>query len=267
MTNSPVAEASVGHAEINIKNLSKTFHAKSGDVHALANINLNVAAGEFISIVGPSGCGKTTLLRILAGLDTQSEGTASVGSAEAGSSRESVGVVFQRPVLLPWRTVLDNVLLPIELDHRPTRAERESATEILRLVGLGEFLKKYPGQLSGGMQQRVAICRALVHDPKVLLMDEPFGALDAMTRDSLNVEVNRIWRTAQKTAVLITHSIPEAVFLSQRVVVMGPRPGRIIEIVDVPFGPERKLELLGTPEFAKLSAYIRAFFKGDTNDD
>jgi len=267
MTNADAASPSVGHAEINIKDLSKIFHAKSGDVHALEAINLTVADGEFVSIVGPSGCGKTTLLRILAGLDTQTGGDASIGSADATSGDEPVGFVFQKATLLPWRTVLDNVLLPIELTHRPTPAERKIAVDLLALVGLSDFMKKYPGQLSGGMQQRVAICRALVHDPKVLLMDEPFGALDAMTRDSLNVEVNRIWRSAQKTAVLITHSIPEAVFLSQRVIVMSPRPGRIIEVVDIPFGRERKLELLGTPEFAKLTAYIRSFFAEGTEDD
>ena len=242
---------------ISIRHLSKRFDTKTGSVQALQDINLDIADGEFVSVVGPSGCGKTTLLRILAGLDHQTEGVVETAAAD----ERRVGMVFQKSVLLPWRTVLSNVLLPIEIDHRPLEAERKAALELLERVGLGDFTDKYPNELSGGMQQRVAICRALIHDPGVLLMDEPFGALDAMTRDTLNLETNRIWRETGKTALLITHSIQEAVFLSQRVAIMGPRPGRILEIVDVPFPRERSLSLLADPEFGRISAHIRAHFE------
>lgn len=248
-----------GRPRIEISGLDKTFDTKSGSVHALSDVNLSIQDGEFVSIVGPSGCGKTTLLRILAGLETATTGVVSVAS----SRRNNVGMVFQRSVLLPWRTVIDNVLLPIELDHKPSPGERTAALELLSLVGLQDFVKKYPNELSGGMQQRVAICRALIHDPEVLLMDEPFGALDAMTRDTLNLETHRIWRETGKTALLITHSIPEAVFLSQRVVVMGPRPGRVLDIIDVPFGTERSLDLLSSPEFARLTGRVRAYFDNE----
>jgi len=248
---------------IDIRGLDKTFDTKSGQVHALSDVNLSIEDGEFVAIVGPSGCGKTTLLRILAGLETATD-----GQIVLSSSREAqVGMVFQRSVLLPWRTVLDNVLLPIELSHKPSAADRQSAVELLALVGLQDFVKKYPNELSGGMQQRVAICRALIHDPEVLLMDEPFGALDAMSRDALNLETNRIWRETGKTALLITHSIPEAVFLSQRVIVMGPRPGRVLDIIEIPFGTDRRLELLSTPEFAQLTGRIRKYFEKEEQAD
>ncbi|WP_285025239.1 ABC transporter ATP-binding protein [Plantibacter sp. ME-Dv--P-122b] len=246
---------------ISIAHLEKVYPTKTGDVHALSDVNLDIADGEFVAIVGPSGCGKTTLLKILAGLTGFTSGTATIAGAEIGTPRGDVGMVFQKPTLLPWRTILENVLLPVELHRRVGEAEREHARSLLAMVGLRDFAGKYPHELSGGMQQRAAICRALVHEPEVLLMDEPFGALDAMTRDALNVEVNRIWRETSKTAVLITHSIPEAVFLAERVIVMGPRPGRIIDVVDVPFGRERTLDLLGSSEFADLSSHIRTYFE------
>jgi len=246
---------------ISIEHLEKVYPTSSGDIHALSDVNLSIADGEFVAIVGPSGCGKTTLLKILAGLESHTGGTATIAGAPIAKPRGDVGMVFQKPVLLPWRTIGQNVLLPLELHRKVGRAEKAAAQNLLDMVGLGDFVSKYPKELSGGMQQRAAICRALVHDPAVLLMDEPFGALDAMTRDALNVEVNRIWRETAKTAVLITHSIPEAVFLAQRVIVMSPRPGRIVDVIDVPFGPTRTLDLLGSPEFADLNARIRSYFE------
>jgi NitT/TauT family transport system ATP-binding protein len=247
---------------INIQDLNQTYETTTGPVHALSNIHLEIGDGEFIALVGPSGCGKTTLLKILAGLLEHTDGSVTLaGNDIGGAARGETGVVFQKSVLLPWRTILQNVLLPLELSGKITDEGRAYAKSLLRMVGLQDFEDKYPDELSGGMQQRASICRALVHHPSVLLMDEPFGALDAMTRDALNVEVNRIWRETGKTVVLITHSIQEAVFLAERIVIMGPRPGRIIDIIEVPFGQNRNLELLGTAEFAQLSSDIRSYFE------
>ncbi|GAD34610.1 MULTISPECIES: ABC transporter ATP-binding protein [unclassified Microbacterium] len=246
---------------IEISDLSKTYQTRTGDVTALSHVDLGIAEGEFVSVLGPSGCGKTTLLRILAGLEGHTAGTATIADVPIGAPRGEAGMVFQKATLLPWLNILDNVLLPLSLRRRVTGADRAHARTLLTMVGLEDFTTKHPHELSGGMQQRAAICRALVHDPAVLLMDEPFGALDAMTRDALNVEVNRIWRETGTTAVLITHSISEAVFLAERVVVMTPRPGRIAEIIDIPFGKTRTPELLGDPEFAALTAHIRRHFE------
>jgi NitT/TauT family transport system ATP-binding protein len=230
---------------VELDGLGMVYTTRTGDVTALTEVDLTIDKGEFVAIVGPSGCGKTTLLKTLV-----------AGSAD-------VGMVFQKATLLPWKDVHSNVLLPISLSRRPSKADRDAADELLEMVGLTDFARKRPNELSGGMQQRAAICRALVHEPSMLLMDEPFGALDAMTRDQLNVEVNRIWRETHKTVVLITHSIPEAVFLAERVIVMSPRPGRIVDQVRVPFGRERTLELMGTPEFGALSAEIRRHFDAE----
>lgn len=248
---------------IRISGVRKDYPTKSGTVHALSNVDLTVRQGEFIVLVGPSGCGKTTLLKMLAGLLEPTSGTIEIAGDKVGAGRHGpdVGMLFQKPVLLPWRTILKNVLLPFDLRGRVTQEHRDRAVGILTMVGLGDFVDKLPDELSGGMQQRAAISRALVHQPSVLLMDEPFGALDAMTRDNLNVELNRIWRETRTTIVLITHSITEAVFLANRVVVMGPRPGRIIDIVDVPFADERGTELMDTPEFTHLSARLREYFE------
>lgn len=246
---------------IEITDLSKVYQTRTGDVTALSHVDLGIGEGEFVSILGPSGCGKTTLLRILAGLEGHTGGEATISGTPIGAPRGEAGMVFQKATLLPWLNILDNVLLPLSLKRRVTTDDRRQALELLTMVGLEDFVRKHPHELSGGMQQRAAICRALVHDPAVLLMDEPFGALDAMTRDTLNVEVNRIWRETGTTAVLITHSIAEAVFLAERVVVMTPRPGRIAEIVEVPFGKERTPDLLGDPEFAALTSHIRRHFE------
>ncbi|WP_127572350.1 ABC transporter ATP-binding protein [Georgenia faecalis] len=247
---------------VELDRLDKVYATRTGNVEALHGITLTVEEGEFVAVVGPSGCGKTTLLKILANLEQHTGGTGILGGKELGGNRSGdVGMVFQKATLLPWLDVLANVLLPVTLKRRATAQDKAAALSLLEMVGLAEFTHKRPNELSGGMQQRAAICRALVHEPSLLLMDEPFGALDAMTRDQLNVEVNRIWRETHKTAVLITHSIPEAVFLAERVIVMSPRPGRIVEEINIPFGKERTLELLGTPEFAALSARIRRHFE------
>jgi NitT/TauT family transport system ATP-binding protein len=251
---------------IAIKNLQKLFSTRSGEtVHALSNIDLDVADHEFISVVGPSGCGKTTLLRILAGLDVASGGTTTVAGEPLAGPRPDVGVVFQQATLLPWNNVLSNVLLPLQLKGDRSQASIARATKLLAFMGLGDFAQKYPFELSGGMQQRVAICRALMRDPRILLMDEPFGALDAMTREMLNMELMRVWSEEKKTVIFITHSIPEAVLLGDRVVVMSPRPGRITAIVPVDIPRPRSLRTMGQPRFGELCDQIRAMFGAETH--
>jgi NitT/TauT family transport system ATP-binding protein len=205
--------------------------ARGGDVHALSEIDLAIGAGEFVSIVGPSGCGKSTLLMLISGLIPATAGTIEVGGARVRGAVGNIAIVFQRDVLLDWRTVLANVLLPVEIKKLEPESHRRKARDLLRSVGLADFEDKYPGELSGGMRQRVAICRALVQDPGLLLMDEPFGALDALTREQMNLDLQRMWLRDRNTVLFITHSIEEAVLLSDRVVVMSSRPGRIADIV------------------------------------
>jgi NitT/TauT family transport system ATP-binding protein len=249
---------------LRIAGLEKIYKAKDGiDVHALKDFNLDIAEGEFVTIVGPSGCGKSTLLKILAGTLERSAGTIAMrGKSLSGPSRE-LGVVFQAPVLLPWRTVLQNVMVPIEVQRHDRVRFLAKAKQLLAMVGLTGFESKYPNELSGGMQQRVGICRALVHDPSFLLMDEPFGALDAMTRETMNGELQRIWSDSKKTIMLVTHSIPEAVYLADRVVVMTPRPGRIVEIIAIDLPRPRRLALQTTPEFGRFVAAIRRHFNSE----
>jgi NitT/TauT family transport system ATP-binding protein len=233
---------------ISIQNMNKTFRAADGTtVHALQDINLEVEQGEFISLIGPSGCGKSTLLRIVADLIQPSGGTVTVSGKTAEQARKDreYGFVFQSPTLYDWRTVIKNVQLPLEIMKYPKEKRDQRARDMLRLVELGEFENKYPWQLSGGMQQRVSIARALAFQPGILLMDEPFGALDEMTRERMNNELLRIWGSIEKmTVIFVTHSISEAVYLSSRVVVLSPRPGRIAEIIDInlprPRGPETR---------------------------
>ncbi len=248
---------------IEIQNLEKTYMTRQGDpVHALSDVNLSIRPGEFISIVGPSGCGKSTLMRILAGLDKQNSGTAAVSGEPIRGPRPDVGVVFQQATLLPWKTVLENVVLPATL-RGIDRTER--GRELLSMVSLSGFAEKYPFELSGGMQQRVAICRALVCDPDILLMDEPFGALDAITREQMNIELARIQADQKKSVVFITHSIPEAVFLGDRVVVMSPRPGRISDVLEIDIQRPRTLETMALPQFAALCAKLRFLFAADAS--
>jgi NitT/TauT family transport system ATP-binding protein len=245
---------------ISVRGLCKSYGAGTESVQALENIEFAVADGEFVAIVGPSGCGKTTLLKILAGLLPPSRGAAELRGSPIAGPRRDIGVVFQAPVLFPWRTVLDNVLLPVDVQRLGRDRLTGLAMELLDLVGLKGFERRYPWELSGGMQQRTAIVRALIHDPAMLLMDEPFGALDAMTREQMNLELQRIWLERHKTLVFITHSIPEAVFLADRVLVMTSRPGRIADIVPVSLARPRPLEITTTPEFGTLVRRIRGHF-------
>ena len=247
-----------------VENVSVTFHSRDGAVHALDDIHFEAKRGEFFSIVGPSGCGKTTLLRAIAGLMMPSRGRITVNGSVVVGPTPNVGIVFQNPVLMAWRTVLGNVLLQAEVRRLNLREYRRRALELLKMVGLEGFEAKHPYQLSGGMQQRASICRALIHDPPLLLMDEPFGALDALTRERMNVELLRIWQESRKSVVFITHSIPEAVFLSDRVAVMSPRPGHLQEIVPIHLPRPRTMETMETSEFTKAVAYIRRSLAANT---
>lgn len=233
---------------------------KYGSLTALEHMNLQVPGGEFISIVGPSGCGKSTLLQILAGLSPATSGQVRINGEMVTGPRNDIGVVFQTPLLFDWRTVLENVMLPVDVQRLGREANRGKARALLDLVGLADFENHYPKQLSGGMQQRVGIARALIHDPSMLLMDEPFGALDAMTRERMNLELKRIWQRHGKTIVFITHSIPEAVFLGERVVVMAPRPGRIADLLSIDLPRERPLDIMTTDEFGAYVRRIRDHF-------
>jgi NitT/TauT family transport system ATP-binding protein len=248
---------------IEISRVEKIFTTvRQERIHALSDISLVVGEREFVTIVGPSGCGKTTLLKILAGLHRSSGGSITVAGMPVTEPRRDIGIVFQNPILLPWRTVMENVLLPAEVQGMPSAKARARARDLLAMVGLADFENKYPMELSGGMQQRAAISRALVHDPSILLMDEPFGALDAMTREQMNLDLQRIWRESAKTIVLITHSIPEAVFLGDRVVVMTPRPGRIARVVEVPIARPRGIDVMGDALFGQLTSQIRRLLYG-----
>jgi NitT/TauT family transport system ATP-binding protein len=252
--------------EIVVSGVNKIYQTDSGNVTALQDINLTAQHGSFISLLGPSGCGKTTLLRILGGLLRPTTGEVLVGGQplyhKNGVNKNiirSIGFAFQDPNLLPWRRVLQNITLPLELQGVSKKVREEKGKAMLQLVGLdfNTFAKTYPRQLSGGMRQRVAIARALVFDPLILLMDEPFGALDAMTRESMNLELQRIWQESGKTIVLVTHSLPEAVFLSDKVVVLSPRPGRIKQIVEINLPRPRTKELLEDGRFNQIVGDLR----------
>jgi len=245
---------------ISIRELAKGYPSRDGCVKALEQTSFTVKEGEFIAVVGPSGCGKSTLLKILTGLLPASKGEALLRGTPISGPRRDIGVVFQSPVLLPWRSILENVLLPVDVQRLGGDRYRKAALELLNLVGLQEFAHRYPWELSGGMQQRVAIARGLIHDPAMLLMDEPFGALDAMTREQMNLELQRIWLERKKTILFITHSIPEAVFLADRVLVMSARPGRILDDVRVDIPRPRQLEGMNLPDFCATVSSIRAQF-------
>jgi NitT/TauT family transport system ATP-binding protein len=245
---------------IRLDGVGMTYATASGPVEALRDVDLTVGRGELVAIVGPSGCGKSTLLRIIAGLRPPSRGRVEVDGRPVVRPIPSVGMVFQAPVLLKWRTIADNVLLPAELSRLDPRDYRDRAAQLLRLVGLAEFAQKLPRELSGGMQQRASLCRALLLDPPLLLMDEPFGALDAMTRDEMNLELLRVWGQGsgeeRKTIVFVTHSIPEAVFLADRVIVMTSRPGRLGRVFDVPLPRPRTAASRARPDFGALTLAI-----------
>jgi NitT/TauT family transport system ATP-binding protein len=251
----PLSEAPV----ISARGLSLTYDTGDGAVQALSNIDLDVAPGEFVSLIGPSGCGKTTLLRVIADLETPTGGSITVNGVSPHEARlkRSYGYVFQAPALYPWRTIASNVSLPLEIMgySRAERAERVARN--LELVNLAGFERKFPWQLSGGMQQRASIARALSFDPHLLLMDEPFGALDEIVRDKLNEQLLKLWDLTRKTVVFVTHSIPEAVFLSTRIVVMSPRPGRIQDVIACDFPRDRTLDIRETPQFLEIANRVR----------
>ena len=246
---------------ISARRVSKTYPASSGPIHALADVSVDVADGEFVSVLGPSGCGKSTLLLMIAGLLAPSAGEIRVAGRPVTRPQTDVGIVFQSPVLLDWRTVIRNVLLQVEARALDLAEHRAKARELLVAVGLEGFEDKYPFELSGGMRQRTAICRALIHDPPLLLMDEPFGALDALTREQMRLDIERLWLERRKTVVFITHSIPEAVLLSDRVVVMSPRPGRIDGILEIDLPRPRRLEVQESPRFAGYLKAITDLFR------
>lgn len=255
MTNLAVKAAGVG----------KIFPTKAGDVIALTDVELTVEAGEFVSLIGPSGCGKSTLLRLIADLDTASSGELAIFGKPASQARvdQDYGIAFQQAGLLPWRTVAGNIALPLELHGMAKGPRAARVTELAALVGLSDFVDRYPDQLSGGMQQRVAIARALAEQPRLLLMDEPFGALDEMTREYLQSELTRITAETGAAVVFVTHSIPEAVFLSDRVVVMSPRPGRITEVLPVDLGTGRGEALRESPEYFERVTAVREALHGE----
>jgi NitT/TauT family transport system ATP-binding protein len=246
-------------AFIHLEGVGMTYAAASGAVEALRDISFTVGQGELLALVGPSGCGKSTLLRIIAGLRRATAGEVRVAGQAVTRPIPSVGMVFQAPVLLKWRSIRDNVVLPAELSGLDSRQHRARADDLLRLVGLEDFGARLPRELSGGMQQRASLCRALLLDPPLLLMDEPFGALDALTRDEMNLELLRVWgegSAQRKTIVFVTHSIPEAVFLADRVVVMTPRPGRVARVFEVPLPRPRTVATRAGGEFGALSLAI-----------
>ncbi|MEF7613381.1 ABC transporter ATP-binding protein [Aquincola sp. MAHUQ-54] len=244
---------------VRFEGVGQTFRSSDGSaVTALQDVNLSLRRHEFVSVIGPSGCGKSTLLRLVAGLLRPTAGTVSIFGMPVTEPRDEIGFAFQKPTLLPWLNVLDNITFPMKHKHgRVDARDTARAHALLKTVGLADFAGKRPHELSGGMQQRVAIARALLHDPDILLMDEPFSALDALTRDEMSFELLRIWGERPKTVVFVTHSIPEALLLSDRIVVMSARPGRIAEIIDVPLARPRHLATLGDPVFTQLANEIR----------
>jgi NitT/TauT family transport system ATP-binding protein len=260
---SNIADGPEGQAKtlaVSARGVSLTFETADGEVQALSNVDLDIAEGDFVSFIGPSGCGKTTLLRVIADLERPTAGTISVNglTPEQARLKRHYGYVFQAAALYAWRTIERNVALPLEIMGYDARERRERVARYLKLVNLSGFERKYPWQLSGGMQQRASIARALCFEPALLLMDEPFGALDEIVRDHLNEQLLRLWDQTGKTVVFVTHSIPEAVFLSSKIVVMSPRPGRIIDVISCEFPRDRTLEIRETPEFMKIAQRVRS---------
>lgn len=249
---------------LSIKNVSIVYNTTRGPLTALRNLDMEVADGEFVAVLGPSGCGKSTLLRVISGLIPVSGGTASISGQPIKGPRKDVGIVFQQPTLLPWKTIRDNILVPIKAQRLPIAKYVSEADRLLDLVGLEKFGHHLPRELSGGMQQRAGIARGLIHDPSVLLMDEPFAALDAMTREKMTMELQSIWMTARKTVLFITHSIPEAVFLADRVVVLSGRPGSKLMELPIPLERPRTLATMASPQFGALANTLRETFGATT---
>jgi NitT/TauT family transport system ATP-binding protein len=240
--------------------ISLIYKGSKEPIVALKDLSIRIAAGEFVSILGPSGCGKTTLLKLSSGLLRPTSGSIMLDGTLVDGPRRDVGVVFQQPTLLPWRTVLDNVLVPSRVLRLDKEASLKRALDLLRLAGLEKFADNYPAELSGGMQQRVGLARGLIHDPRVILMDEPFGALDAMTREHMALELQRIWMATRKSVIFITHSIPEAVFLSDRVIILSARPGRVIEEVVVDLPRPRGINTMADKVFSDQCNRLRKLF-------
>ena len=259
VTSAPSPASAPGRLVVDAQNISLTFETADGRVDALSNVSLQIAEREFVSFIGPSGCGKTTMLRVIADLQQPSSGTLLVNGMSAENARlaRSYGYVFQAPALFPWRTIEKNLKLPLEIMGFSEADQQQRVERYLALVNLTGFERKFPWQLSGGMQQRVSIARALSFDPALLLMDEPFGALDEIVRDHLNEQLLQLWDKTGKTVLFVTHSIPEAVFLSSKIVVMSPRPGRIIDIIECDFPRDRTLEIRETPEFLRIAQRVR----------
>lgn len=255
---------------VDIQKMSLTFQTADGPVYALSEVDLTINRGEFVSFIGPSGCGKTTLLRVIADLERATGGDILVNGVSPQQAREerAYGYVFQAPALLPWRSIERNVTLPLEIMEISKEERIKRAHEALKLVELNGFEKKFPWQLSGGMQQRASIARALSFDADLLLMDEPFGALDEIVRDHLNEQLLKLWARTNKTVAFVTHSIPEAVFLSSKIVVMSPRPGRIIDVIETDFAKDRTLDVRETPEFLEVAHRVREGLRaGHSYDD
>lgn len=252
-----VTPADRSGAYVSVQGVHKTYATGNGAVQAVQHADFDVAEGDFLSLVGPSGCGKSTLMSMVGGLENPSAGRILVGGAPVTAPRRDFGYVFQDATLLPWKSVLDNVLFPIRTQKRDVAAYRAEAERLLRATGLWDFRDKRPAELSGGMRQRVAICRGLINDPRLLMMDEPFSALDAITRDDMNLLLARLWDQVHKTAVFITHSIREAVYLSDRVLVMNARPSRIVADIRVPFARPRRPEMQEDPVFNSICSFVR----------
>jgi len=256
----PATEPGAGRPYVELAGVAKTYRRHGRETHALEAVDLAIREGEFLAIVGPSGCGKSTLLRLVAGLHLATAGEVRVAGRIVDRPQTEIGIVFQSPVLLDWRNALDNVLVQVELRGLDTRAYRDRARKLLEQVGLRDFTDRYPHELSGGMRQRVSIARALIHDAPLLLMDEPFGALDALTREQMRLDLEALWIASRKTVLFITHSIDEAVLLADRVVVMSPRPGRIERVIDVRMPRPRGLEARRSREFAEIAQAITDIF-------
>jgi NitT/TauT family transport system ATP-binding protein len=266
MVGSELMSSDVGspasQAYIDVSDVRVIYHSTTGeDLEALQRVDLQVDRGTFCSIVGASGCGKSTLIMAIAGLLRPTTGTIIIGGQKVSGPYADLGIVFQKDVLLDWRNALGNILLQIDLRGQPRRRYEQRAHELLNMVGLEGMERKFPWELSGGMRQRVAICRALVHDPPLLLMDEPFGALDAITRDQLNLDLMELWQHSRKTVLFVTHSLMEAVFLSDQVLIMSPRPGKVVDVVNIDLPRPRDLSIRETPEFIRYTQHIRTVFE------